>query len=312
MDGDGTARDLTIDTNGTTGTILFDGLVGNSNDLDAMTITGNLDLDAAIANTTSISVSGTSNLGANVTTSSTQTYTGATILSTDITLTTTNSNVTFGSTMDSDNIISPRDLTINTGGTTATIQFVGAVGETAPLDVITITGNLDLNAGIANAAGITVESDMTVNEDITTTGAQTYNGDVIVSGDAILTTTNNKITFNGTVNSEASEANDLSLVVGTSEVEFNGIVGGATNGSLGAITITGALNLDATISSASSLSVSSTSNLGANVTTSGTQTYTGAVTLSTDVTLTTTWYCWCRLFIKQYCNCNNLNRWRFR
>ena len=46
VDGDGTARDLTIDTNGTTGTILFDGLVGNSNDLDAITITGNLDLDA--------------------------------------------------------------------------------------------------------------------------------------------------------------------------------------------------------------------------------------------------------------------------
>ena len=81
VDGDGTARDLIIDTNGTTGTILFDGLVGNSNDLDAMTITGNLDLDAAIANTTSISVSGTSNLGANVTTSGTQTYTGATTLS---------------------------------------------------------------------------------------------------------------------------------------------------------------------------------------------------------------------------------------
>ena len=58
VDGDGTARDLIIDTNGTTGTILFDGLVGNSNDLDAITITGNLDLDAAIANTTSISVSG--------------------------------------------------------------------------------------------------------------------------------------------------------------------------------------------------------------------------------------------------------------
>ena len=78
VDDDGTARDLTIDTNGTTGTILFDGLVGNSYDLDAMTITGNLDLDAAIANTTSISVSGTSNLGANVTTTSgTQTYTGA-------------------------------------------------------------------------------------------------------------------------------------------------------------------------------------------------------------------------------------------
>jgi hypothetical protein len=49
VDGDGTARDLTIDTNGTTGTILFDGLVGANNDLDVIDITGNLDLDAAIS-----------------------------------------------------------------------------------------------------------------------------------------------------------------------------------------------------------------------------------------------------------------------
>ncbi|NDA16025.1 MAG: hypothetical protein EBZ14_12465, partial [Gammaproteobacteria bacterium] len=51
---------------------------------------------------------------------------------------------------------------------------------------------------------------------------------------------------------------------------------------------TGALDLDAAITSATSLSVSTTSNLGANVTTSSTQTYTGAVTLSVDTTLTTT------------------------
>jgi hypothetical protein len=205
----------------------------------------------------------------------------------DITLATTNSNVTFGSTTDSDDALTIRDLTIDTGGTIATIQFIGAVGDTVPLDVITITGNLDLNAGIANAAGITVESDLTVNEDITTTGAQTYNGDVIVAGDAVLTTTNSKITFNGTVNSESLEANNLGLVVGTSEVEFNGIVGGVVNGGLGAIAITGALNLDAAISSAASLSVSTTSDLGANVSTSDAQTYTGNVTISSDVSITT-------------------------
>jgi autotransporter-associated beta strand protein len=252
-----------------------------------LTITGNLDLDGALTSVVDFSVSGTSNLGANVTTSGTQTYTGAVTLSAaTITLTTTDSDVTFGSTIDSDSG-QTRNLTIDTNGTTAMIQFVGAVGDTVPLDVITITGNLDLNAGIANAAGITVQSDMTVNEDITTTGAQTYNGDVIVAGDAILTTTNSKITFNGTVNSESLEANDLGFVVGTSEVEFNDIVGGVANGGLGAIAITGALNLDAAISSAASLSVSTTSDLGANVTTSGTQTYTGNVTISADVSITT-------------------------
>ena len=58
--------------------------------------------------------------------------------------------------------------------------------------------------------------------------------------------------------------------------------------SLGAIAITGALDLDAVITVATSLSVSTTSNLGASVTTADTQTYTGAVTLSADVALTTT------------------------
>ena len=48
---------------------------------------------------------------------------------------------------------------------------------------------------------------------------------------------------------------------------------------LGAIGITGNMDLDAAITSASSLSVSGTSNLGANVTTTGTQTYSGTITL---------------------------------
>ena len=76
--------------------------VGANDDLDVIDITGNLNLDAAISNTTSLSVSGTSNLGADVTTSGTQTYSGAVVLSNDVTLTTTDSNITFSSTIDSD------------------------------------------------------------------------------------------------------------------------------------------------------------------------------------------------------------------
>ena len=51
-----------------------DGIIGGTQTLGAISITGILDLNAAITNTTSLSVSGTSNLGADVTTSSTQTY----------------------------------------------------------------------------------------------------------------------------------------------------------------------------------------------------------------------------------------------
>ncbi|NCW75140.1 MAG: hypothetical protein EBW06_11405, partial [Gammaproteobacteria bacterium] len=74
-------------------------LAGGSN---ALTVTGNLDLDGAATGLVSTSVSGTSNLGASVTTSTTQTYTGAVTLSADTTLTTTNSAVSFASTIDSD------------------------------------------------------------------------------------------------------------------------------------------------------------------------------------------------------------------
>ena len=180
--------------------------------------------------------------------------------------------------------------------------FSGNVGSTNPLNFI-VQASAVFN-GTLNASSTTIEADflapslvisgdITINANITTVGIQTYAGNVIIGSNVNLTTTNNKITFNGTVNSQSSEANTLTIDVGSSEVEFNGIVGGAVNGGLGAIDITGALNLDAAITSAASLTVSTTTNLAANVTTAGTQTYgdgisSGAVVLSTDVTLTTT------------------------
>ena len=153
---------------------------------------------------------------------------------------------------------------------------------------LTITGNLNASGAISDITTLSVSGTSSLNGDVTSSSTQDYTGNVTVANDITLTTTNSQITFTGTVNSEATEANDLTISVGTSEVEFDSAVGGGTDGALGAIGITGALDLDADITSASSLSVSTTSNLGANVTTSGTQTYTGAVTLSTDVILTTT------------------------
>ena len=63
------------------------------------------------------------------------------------------------------------------------------------------------------------------------------------------------------------------------------LVGNST--AVGAVLITGNLDLNAAVTSATSLEVTGTSNLGANVTTSGTQTYTGASTISANITLTT-------------------------
>ena len=65
------------------------------------------------------------------------------------------------------------------------------------------------------------------------------------------------------MNSAASAAHAINFNVGNAEVEFDGIVGGADNGDLGAIGITGNLDLDANIVGAASLAVSGSSNLGA-------------------------------------------------
>ncbi|NCX68746.1 MAG: hypothetical protein EBW93_06490, partial [Betaproteobacteria bacterium] len=206
-----------------------------------------------------------------------------------------NNSVTIAGTIDG---AANNEGTLQITGTLKT--FSSAVGATyyiKLLDIdadVTFDGNittyqLSLSANILDSGNLTIKGTSTIDTDVISQGPQIYDGDVILTTNVSLNSNSNKITFNGTVNSEASEANTLTINVGTSEVEFNGIVGGATNGGLGAITITGALNLDAAISSAASLSVSGTSNLGANVTTSGTQTYTGAVTLSAaTVTLTTT------------------------
>jgi autotransporter-associated beta strand protein len=241
-----------------TGTTINTGstVAGGNNSL---TITGNADVDGDITGVTNLSVSGTSNLGANVTTSATQTYTGAVTLSGgDRTLTGT---------------------TINTGSTVA-----------GGNNSLTITGNADVDGAITGVTNLSVSGTSNLGANVTTSGTQTYTGAVTLSGgDRTLTTTDSQITFSDIVNSAATQVRGLTLNAGISEVEFNGVVGGATDGGLGAIAITGNLDLNNTIASAVSLSVSGTSNLGANVTTSSTQTYTGAVTLSGgDRTLTGT------------------------
>ena len=75
-------------------------------DLQAALTAATLDLDGTISNTagtSSLIISGTANLGGSITTTGTQTYSGAVTLSAaTITLTTTNSDVTFGGTIDSD------------------------------------------------------------------------------------------------------------------------------------------------------------------------------------------------------------------
>ena len=113
----------------------------------------------------------------------------------------------------------------------------------------------------------------------------------ISGGDRTLTTSataaGDTIVFGSTVNSDGATPRALTITTGsnTPTVRFNSTVGDTNP--LGAIAITGALDLNAIIqkttgsaAGAASLTVSGVSDLGANVNTSGIQTYSGAITLS--------------------------------
>jgi hypothetical protein len=158
---------------GADGTVQFINTVGANDDLDVIDITGNLNLDAAISNTTSLSVSGTSNLGADVTTSSTQTYSDAVVLSNDVTLTTTDSNITFSSTIDSDG--TARDLTLTLGSGSASIT--GIVGTTSLAD-ITLNSSATFNAAVT-ATNLTIAANKTATFSDNLTGAVTSNGGML-------------------------------------------------------------------------------------------------------------------------------------
>jgi hypothetical protein len=162
----------------------LDGIVGGSRTLGVMDINGTLDLNAAITNATSIDVSSTSTLAANVTTTSTQTYNGATTLET-----------------------ADRNLTAST------VNFGDTITGTGSHD-LTITGALDLDGALTDVE-LTVTSTSNLGADVTTSSTQTYQGAVTLSDDITLTTTNNNVTFSGTVDSDAiGTKRDLTLTLG--------------------------------------------------------------------------------------------------
>jgi hypothetical protein len=163
------------------------------------------------------------------------------------------------------------------GGSTLTLNSTNTTTISAAIGSGTTITSLTTDSG-----GTTV-----ISADITSTGNQTYNDNVSLTTDITLTG-GAQLTFAGTVNSSATDETTDADALSTSftETAFEGEVGGTYG--LGAIIITGDLDLDADITSATSLSVSADTNLAADVTTSSTQQYDGAVTLSADVILTTT------------------------
>ncbi len=218
-----------LTVNAGAGTVTFGGAVGGT---------------AALAG---LDVTGPTVLNGNVTTSGLQTYWNAVTLGNTITVTATDAAVEFFGTVDA-TTAGVQGLTVNAG--TGTAMFCFAVGETAALASLTVTGPTLLEGNV------------------TTTGAQIYNGAVTLEATVTLTTINAPVTFISTVDAASCGCPDLTVDAGTGTVTFGADVGGSA--ALASLTVTGPTLLNG------------------NVTTTGAQTYNSAVTLPDTWTLTTT------------------------
>ena len=201
----------------------------------------------ATAKLASLTVTGPTTLGGNVTTSGTQNYNGAVTLGATDTLTTANAAVSFVSTVDAASA-GAQGLTVAAG--TGAVTFGGAVGATATLASLTVTGPTTLGGNV------------------TTSGAQTYNSPTFLAATDTLTTANAAVKFASTVDATSAGIQGLTVAAGTGAVTFGSTVGATAK--LASLTVTGPTTL------------------GGNVTTSGAQAYNSAVTLAASDALTTT------------------------
>ena len=254
---------ITIGRSDSTGVI---NVVGNVTFNDPVTLRspfGSINVNNTITGQdASITLQGITNLKANLTTNNQNiTIDGKTDLGANSTL--TGSNVTFKGTINSAN-----SLTVNASGIT---DFQQAIGGTTALNSLT-----------TDAAGKTQ-----INANVTTTGSQIYNDTVEIQNPVTLSTTNSNIAFNKTVDSQNGEANNLTLNIGTGNVNFNNSVGN-TN-SLGNLSVnsSGTTLFNNTVKATSlTTDAEGSSQINGDITTTGSQTYNDAVNLQGNTTLT--------------------------
>ncbi len=224
----------------TGGLVKFVQPIDSAGSARALSVVGNAEFDGAIGAINvlaSVAVSGTSALdGGSVKTSGTQAYSSAATLGVDTALTAT--TVGFGATVDGAHALA----------ITGNASFGGALGATAALTLVAVSGTTALNGG-----------------SITTSGAQTYSGAVTLGADTTLSATSGQVKFVKTVDSAGS----ASAMTITGNAEFDGAVGG--NQALRALSVASLATIN-----------------GGTVTTTGAQTYGDAVTLGADTTLTST------------------------
>ena len=284
----GEANALTL--NSSTGNVSFNNSVGNTTSLGNLNVNSSgttLFNNTVKADSLTTDEAGTTNINGNITTTGDQTFGDTVEIQNPVTLSTTNSNIAFNKTVDSQSG-EANDLTLNSG--TGNVSFNNSVGDTTAL------GNLSVNSSGITLFNNTVKAaslitDATgssqINGNITTTGNQTYNDTVEIQNPVTLTTTNSNIAFDKTVDSQSGEANNLTINSGTGNVSFNDSVGNIT--SLGNLSVnSGGTTLFNNTVKATSLTTDAegSSQINGDITTTGSQTYNDAVNLQGNTTLT--------------------------
>ena len=150
-----------------------------------------------------------------------QSYNSPVVLQADATLTDTgNGTIQFASTVD-DASAGIHNLAVNAG--TGIVTFGSAVGGSAALASLTVTGPTTLDSNV------------------TTTGTQTFNNAVTLGAAATLATTNSAVDFASTVDGGFA----LNVNAGTGVVTFGSTVGGSA--ALTGLTVTGPTTIDANV-----------------------------------------------------------------
>ena len=202
-----TARVLIVDAG--TDSVYFNGSLGATNPLAAITVSGDTEIQ----------------LGGNITTNSgLVTFNAPVTLNRNVTIATGSGGVVFGTAVlngvDSDSSSTPRQLTVS--GTGA-VTFNGKVGDTIPL------------------AGMVISSSgaISVGGDVTTSGNSivSFTGPVSLAADAVFTTNGANLTFSSTINSPTT-ARKLDVVTGKGTATFGAAIGATT--ALDDVTITAA------------------------------------------------------------------------
>ncbi len=244
------AHALTV--NAGSGDVVFNGAVGGTTRLGALTVNtaGDTRLGAVRAASVTTDAPGTATLAGTVDTTGAQTYGERVTLAADTTLTGATVSLLNG-------VDGARQLTINGPA------LLGTVGGQLALAALTVNGASTLNGAVA------------------TTGGQAYNGAITLGADTVLQ--GGGLVLNGSIDG----AHALTLNGGSGDVVIDHAIGGTTR--VGALTVntSGETRLNAAIRAASvTTDAGGTLVLANTVNTTGAQTYGERATLAGNVALT--------------------------